>query len=386
VALKTLDDTQELDLDGLFASLFSQDALQDPCPLFRRYHGPGVKHSFALKVLHDHRFRQRTMEESDHAMWNSFRHWLISLDGVDHTRMRALAARPFARHLMDAYATSIDSVIQSLLDSIEASTDPIDLMPAYAYVVPITVICTLLGVPAQDRLGLDASLRAVSIAFERQQDPECLNAGDRAIDELTAYFEPLVYERRHRPGDDLLSALASADDVPSETVLANAIFLMIAGHETTTAAIGASTMLLLEHPDQMALVRERPGLAASAIEETLRYHTPVQITERTASVEAQVEDFRFEPGDCVPIFLGAVNRDPSVFVEPDRFDITRDPNPHLAFTAGPHFCLGAPLARLDAPMAVAALLERFPSLRLADEPKWRGAFPLRLLGELPVTW
>jgi cytochrome P450 len=345
---------QDLDLDGLFAALFSDDGAQDPYPFLRRYHGPGVTHGLALRVLRDRRFRNRTMPASEHAMWSSFGRWPISLKGVEHSRMRALAATPFARHLVDGYVPTIDRVTRTLLDSMEASSQPVELMSAYAYRVPIQVIAALMGVPEEDRPKLDAPLMRLGTALERQRDPAWVAAGDGAIDALNAYFEPLLHDRRRRPSDDLLSALAAGTDVAFDTVLANAIFLMVAGHQTTMATIGSCVLMLLQRGDQMALIRERPDLASSAIEESLRFQSPVQITERTALATLDVDGFRFEPGDYVPIFNGAVNRDPGVFPDPDRFEIARDPNPHLAFTAGPHFCLGAPLARLEASMALAA--------------------------------
>ena len=208
--------------------------------------------------------------------------WLISLKGVEHSRMRALAATPFARHLVDGYVPTIDRVTRTLLDSMEASSQPVELMSAYAYRVPIQVIAALMGVPEEDRPKLDAPLMRLGTALERQRDPAWVAAGDGAIDALNAYFEPLLHDRRRRPSDDLLSALAAGTDVAFDTVLANAIFLMVAGHQTTMATIGSCVLMLLQRGDQMALIRERPDLASSAIEESLRFQSPVQITERTA--------------------------------------------------------------------------------------------------------
>jgi cytochrome P450 len=379
--------TTSMSYDELVPALFSEEGRRDPYPFLRAFHGPGADHKTASAVLHDRRFASARGPSDPRPLWAMFNRWLIALDGSEHARMRSLVAGPFARKLVGGYAQTIEAIVAELLDDLEARDGPDDLVEAVAYPLPVRVICNLLGVPRQDEPRFRGWLADLSMAFERQGEEVALATGDRTVRALTGYFAALLEERRSQPRDDLLTALAAAQhDIRAETVTANAIFLMMAGHETTMSAIGATVLLLLRHPDQRDLVTRNPALVTDAVEEAIRFESPVQIAVRIPAETVEVAGEVFPAGRALPILIGACNRDPKVFADPDTFDVTRSPNPHLGFVAGEHFCVGAPLARLEAPIAVCALLERFPRLQLAGEPQWRGSLPLRSLAHLPVTW
>jgi cytochrome P450 len=225
--------------------------------------------------------------------------------------------------------------------------------------------------------------------FARQTEPGFVERADGAVAELLAYYGQLLDERAADPRDDLISALAA--DVPADAdgrldLLANCVFFVEAGHVTTTSLIAGGTLLLLEHPDQLERLRADPSLIRSAVEEMLRLVTPVTAVVCRARDEVELDGYRFPAGVTRRAVLAAANRDAAAFPEPDRFDITRSPNRHLTFSAGSHFCLGAPLARLHGEIAITTLLRSLTNLRLAGEPVWRSSLPLRVLEHLPVAW
>jgi cytochrome P450 len=266
-----------------------------------------------------------------------------------------------------------------------------DIMEAIAYPLPVLVICEMLGVPAKDRDIFQAWSGDVARTLDPLQTPETIERGHAVVANMCHYFHRLIAELRQSPKEDLLSAMIMAEEqgdrLTEEELLANCILLFSAGHETTVNLIGNGMLALLRHPDQRQKLEEHPDLIETAIEEFLRYEGPVQITGRGAHQDIEIGGKIIRKGERVFTILAAANRDPAQFPHPDRLDITRRENRHLAFGYGIHFCLGAALARLEAQSAISTMLRRMPHLALqTDTLQWRPAFTLRGLQTLPVTF
>ncbi|MFE2032776.1 cytochrome P450 [Streptomyces scopuliridis] len=320
---------------------------------------------------------------------------MLQVDPPDHTRLRALVSRQFTARRIAALEPRIRRISAGLLD-VMAPAGGADLVDAYAFPLPITVICELLGVPAADR----EAFHRWSSAIVAVTDAEAAVAGATA---MTEYLTGLIEEKRRlAPGEDadLLHALVrthdsdeeDGDQLAPDELLGMAFLLLVAGHETTVNLISSAVHLLLRHPDQLAALRADPGLLEGAIEETLRYEPSAQIAAYRYTAEpVTLAGTPIPRGERVVLSLAAANRDPARFADPERFDIRRDPavnRAQLAFSHGIHHCLGAPLARLEASIALPALLERFPDLALDDAtaaPEWRPSL-LRGLRTLPVRW
>jgi cytochrome P450 len=315
----------------------------------------------------------------------------LMLNPPDHTRLRRLVARAFTPARVRDLGPRIEAIAAGLIKTASASTGPVDLIEALASPLPVTVISELLGVPSADY----DRLVAWSDALARGLDPPFLtSAEDRerqqaARAEFGPYLADLIAERRRSPGDDLVSALAGVTDggdvLSEEELVATCILLLVAGHETTTSLIGSAVLGLIKNPDQLARLRAEPELMAGAVEEFLRYDPPVQLTARVALTEASIGALPVSAGAAVLMLVGAANRDPSLCADPERLDITRPPTHHVSFGQGIHFCLGAPLARLETQIVLRLLLERPDELRLAGEPAWKENTVLRGLRYLPVT-
>jgi cytochrome P450 len=316
----------------------------------------------------------------------------LMLNPPDHTRLRRLVSRAFTPARVRDLGPRIEAIAAGLITTASASTGPVDLIETLASPLPVTVISELLGVPSADY----DRLVAWSDALARGLDPAFLiPAEDRerqqvARAEFGAYLADLIAERRRSPGDDLVSALASVTDggdvLSEEELIATCILLLVAGHETTTSLIGSAVLGLIKHPDQFARLRAEPELMAGAVEEFLRYDPPVQLTARVALTEASIGARPVPAGAAALMLVGAANRDPSLCADPERLDITRPPTHHVSFGQGIHFCLGAPLARLETQIVLRLLLERPDDLRLAGEPAWKENTVLRGLRYLPVTF
>ncbi|XVV15841.1 cytochrome P450 family protein [Actinoplanes sp. CA-131856] len=308
---------------------------------------------------------------------------MLAADPPDHTRLRRLVSAAFTARRVEALRPRIEEITAGLLDDL-AGRDAVDLIDAFAFPLPIQVICELLGVPAGDR---DAFREWTTIIVGGPQ-PGVDHSG--AVLALIAYIQELLARRRHQGGDDLLAALLEVreeGDRLSEDELTSMVFLLlIAGHETTVNLIGNGAWLLLNERERWERVVADPGLLPAAIEEMLRFEAPVETaTFRIAATDLTIGDQRIAAGDQVVIGLLAANRDER-FPAPDEMVLDRDNNPHLAFGHGIHYCLGAPLARLEGQIAFARLIERFPGLRLAPpaRPEWRPGLLLRGLRGLPV--
>lgn len=319
----------------------------------------------------------------------------LSLDPPDHTRLRRLVSKAFTPRVIARLEPRIREVTADLLSAAaEQNPHQLELVSQLAYPLPVRIISELLGVPADDHrrfavwsARLAHSLQPQFIAGEDDQS-EADAAEARA--EFTEYFRELIARRRAEPADDLLTELIRAEDEGSHLseseLLSTCILLLVAGHETTVGLISNAVLALLRHPAQLAALRADPSLASAAVEETLRYDPPVQLTARIARGPVRIGTIDAPDGAVILVLLAATGRDPDVFPEPDRFDISRSPGGHLAFAAGAHFCLGAPLARLEATIALNAFATRVPEPQLAENGlSYKPNFNLRGPDRLLVT-
>ena len=315
---------------------------------------------------------------------------MLNRDGDDHRRLRRLVTKAFTPKVVEQLRPRIQAIADELLDTVEPRGS-MDLSAEYAFPLPITVIAELLGVPSTDQHRFeDWSDAIITPAI----GPEALERFFGQMGEFVAYLTDLFAARRADPQDDLVSALLAARDesdaLTEEEVFGTVVLLIVAGHESTVGLIGNAVVNLLSHPKQLDLVRADPSLIPSAVEEVLRYEGPVERTiNRWAATDIKLRGQTIRRGEIVIAILGAADRDPERYADPDRLDVRREDTRHLAFGRGSHFCLGAPLARLEAEIALETLFRRLPGLRLdvaPDELEWRATPTFRRLEALPVAW
>ena len=323
----------------------------------------------------------------------SFARHMLSVDPPDHTRLRRLVSGAFSPRRIDGLRPRIDDIVHGLLDDLAAAGADarVDLVARFAFPLPFTVICELLGVPQQDRAALGRGLTELLVPTST---PEQYAEAKRASDIVVAMLEALVEVKRSSPGNDLVSALISARDgderLDTRELLSTIFQLIVAGHDTTTSLIGNSVVALLRNPGQLAALRADPRLLPAAVEELLRFDAPVpHSTFRYTVAPVEFGGVTIPAGAQVIISLAAANRDADTFPNPNLLDVGRAGPRHLAFGHGIHYCLGAPLARLEGQIALGALLRRFPDFRLAvadDELRWGhgDGLVLRGLTELPI--
>lgn len=393
--------------DRFFVEAMSPAFREDPYPHYERFRGPdpllrvadtiwfALGHAGVTALL---RHPKMSTDES-HATTeigqsgpNAIKSQsLLFMDPPDHTRLRNLVARAFTPRRIEGLRAATEAITTELLDSMEADGRPVDLIQAFAYPLPVRVICRLLGIPEADEAVFTGWSRGIARSLDPTilRSPEIDAAIDQARSELRAYLGDLLAFRRKTPGDDLLSGLAAVDAdgdrISSGEVLSLAVLLLVAGHETTVNLIGNGVLALLRAPDQLALLRRSPERMDGAVDELLRFDGPVQITQRIATEDMEVVGCKVRRGDEILLVLGAANRDPAVFAEPHRLDIARDARRHVGFGGGIHHCLGAVLARMETQIALAALLDRFGRIDLAGVPARRPTFTLRGLESLPVA-
>ncbi|GIF10149.1 cytochrome P450 [Actinoplanes teichomyceticus] len=323
-------------------------------------------------------------------VWEPFntlhRNQMMENEPPVHTRLRSLVAQAFGRGHVDRLGPAIAAEADTLLD--RAGRD-FDLLADLAEPLAVTVIAELLGVPEADRHRLRPWSAAIVRMYEMSRTRADERAALTACREFADYLADLAEARRARPRDDLISHLVAAGDaahrLTGPELVASAILLLNAGHEASVNALGSGVVALMRHREQWDRLLADRGLVRTAVEEFLRYDPPLQMFVRTAATDVVVGGVAVPAGDRVAALLGAANRDPAVFAHPDTFDVGRDPNPHLGFGAGLHFCLGAPLARLELRAALAALLQRTPELTLAAEPPRRPTFVLRAFTEIRLA-
>ena len=353
-----------------------------------------TRHSDIDAILRDHRRfsndpRKGTLSRQQRAnLPPDDEFTMLFLDPPDHKRLRALVNKAFTPKVVNALEPHIRSLLGSLLDDVE---DPagFDLMKAVAQPLPVIVIAEMLGVPPKDRAQFKVWSDQRARVLEPAIEPHERAVAETASRALDAYSRPIIKERREAPQDDIVSALAQAEeegDRLTERETLNMLrLLLIAGNETTTNLIGNGILALLRHPDQLQRLREDPSLIQAAVDELLRFDSPVQTDFRRVLEDCEVNGFPLRPRDNMVLLLGAANRDPDVFENPDRLDVGREDRSHLSFGRGIHHCLGAPLARLEGRIVLETLLERFSSIGLLDErPRFRNSIVLRGLESLPI--
>jgi cytochrome P450 len=394
--------------------LFGPEMLEDPYPFYHRLRAASpvfwaegldawlaTRYDDAAAALRNSqlssdrsvRLRQRMAGKGlDDLLTRSSRS-MIHLDPPDHTRQRTLVNKAFTPRAVDAMAPHIQALVDGCLDAVQGR-GAMDVIADLAYPLPVTVIAEMLGVPPEDRARFKKWSDEISFFLSgnaAEAPPEELRRSLHSRGELVDYFRAVVARRRAQPQADLLTALAQAEEaggrLSEDEVYDNAVLLLIAGNETTTNLIGNGLLALLRHPDQLRKLQADPSLIPNAVEELLRYDGPVQFTTRVAKTDLTLGGQAVRAGQMVFLMLGAANRDPAQFPEPDRLDVTRKDVKHIAFGAGPHFCLGAPLARLEGQIAFRTLLRRLPGLRLAEGPiEHRNNINLRGLQALPVRF
>lgn len=393
----------------------SPEFIRDPYPFYAhlRQHAPmmpspfgGVlasRHAEVTLVLKDKRFgkdfagrmtKRLGADSLNEPVYRSMRHWMLTQDPPDHTRLRGLVVKAFTARRVEDMRPRIQAIVDESIDRVQARGQ-MDLISEFAFRLPVIVICEMLGIPREDR----------QLFFQRERnggrllDPVPLTRAE--LDEANeshaasvAFFRQLFERRRREPADDLITQLVQAEEngsqLSDEELTGNIILLFGAGHETTVNLIGNGLLALHRNPEQLALLKARPELMPGAVEEFLRYDSSVQLTSRVALED--IADLGGRPipqGESVLCLLGSANRDPAAYPDrPDALDITRPNVRPQSFGGGIHFCLGAQLARLEAEVALETLLRRLPGLRLDDpvNPEWRPTFVLRGLKKLPARW
>ncbi len=308
----------------------------------------------------------------------------------DHARMRRLVSGGFTPRRVNGLRPAIEQLTDRLLERLAEAGDDggsVDFISEFASRLPIAVISALLGVPEQDQAWFRRIAADVTIALEGITNLDALALADEAMQDLSEYFVAMVERRRPEPADDLLSALAHSGDerLSQQELLANLMLLLTAGFETTSFLLGHCLLLAFEHPDYARRLRAEPGFSTRYVEETLRVEAPVQATSRWADADCSLLGHPVPAGTKLVLILGAANRDPRRFADPARFDPDRGDLGPLSFGAGSHFCLGAPLSRMEAQIALPRLLRRFPNLAAAGAPVRRDTWVGRGLDELPIS-
>ena len=310
---------------------------------------------------------------------------MLDSDPPDHTRLRTLVSKAFTPLSVADLAPRIQQIVDDLLDATEGR-DRFDLIDAFAYPLPVIVIAEMLGVPSEDIEVFRSWSNDIALSVEPTVNDEQQRRIEESGEKLYDYFEGIIEQRRRNPQDDMITALIAAEDegdrLTHEELLATLLLLLVAGNETTRNLIGNGTLALVRNPDQLERLRNEPDLIDSAINEMLRYDSPVQLDGRMATEEVEIGGKLIKPGQRAICLLGAANRDPSVFTNPDVFDIGRQEASHIAFGRGIHYCLGAPLAILEGRIAFSSLLNRFSSVTLLSEPEYREQVVLRGVKEL----
>ncbi len=297
--------------------------------------------------------------------------WMLNQDPPDHTRLRSLVNRAFTPKMVENMRDHIRDIANQLIDELGDKKE-FDLVREYAFPLPVTVIAEMLGIPASDRDKFKEWSTKMTDTLEPGFNLNSMTQANHATEELVEYLKPLVAQRRKEPREDLISALVAAEEdgakLTEEELLGNCILILVAGHETTVNLIGNATITFLRHPEQLEMIKNDPALVAGAINEVLRYESPVQMVRRLAGEPMEIAGQKIKEHDMLLLLLGSANRDPAMFADPDRFDIRRENSKkHLSFGHGIHHCLGFSLAEAEGQIAIRTLFERMPDLKMKDE-------------------
>ena len=390
-----------------YDTIFSPEFLSDPYPTYDylRQHSPIcfledmngwaiTSHRDAIAILKDRRFGNSVQAnptvQKNIPLFTKFEEYgLVHIDPPAHTRLRAVLQKSFAPHVMKQLEGPIHEIVIELLDRMSGQ-DEIDFIKDFAYAVPVSVIAELVGVPRSERQLFHNWSRGIVEGFDINATPEMQIQCNGIFEQFREYILMLAEARRACPQNDLITHFVQVLDqedgrVSEEEMVNNCILLLTAGHETSASLLTNGILALLAHPDQFTRLKNDPRLISNAIEEMMRYARPLQMIMRAVREDVEMNGHHFRQGQTVVVFLSAANRDPEVFRDPDRFDIGRTPNPHLGFGYGIHHCLGAPLARVEAPIALLEFITRFPDVSLTDKPLER-LITLRnlTLRELPL--
>ncbi|RBI83367.1 cytochrome P450 [Rhodosalinus halophilus] len=379
--------------------------VQDPYPFYARARAAGplvwwedyampaaFDHATVGAILRDRRFGREVPPERAETppahlapFYAVEAHSMLELEPPRHTRLRGLVLRAFTTRRIAAMAPEIEALCHGLIDAFPDG--PFDLLPAYAQKVPVIVIARLLGVPETMADQLLAWSNAMVAMYQARRDRAVEDAAARAAADFAAFLRAYVEERRERPADDLITHLIAAEEegekLTTDELVTTCILLLNAGHEATVHTLGNGVKTLLEEgvgPERLA-----PDRAEATVEEILRFDPPLHLFTRYAYAPVEIAGHRFERGEQVALMLAAANRDPAVWDAPERFDADRAPRTNLAFGAGLHFCVGAPLARLELRIALAALFDRCPGLRLAERPRYADLYHFHGLEALSVV-
>ena len=329
--------------------------------------------------------------ESD---WQTF-NWLHSDSILDseppkHTRLRGLVSKAFNKNIIEGQRDNIEKIVDLLIAQIRAKGSNFDLIADFAEPLPVKVIATMLGFPDDEEYLLRPWSQAIVKMYEVNPSEEAKANAKQAASEFADYVQKLADERKSKPGDDLISDLVRVEEqgekLNAHELVATCVLLLNAGHEASVNGFGNGMVALLEREDQKKLLRENPDqLAPTAVEEFLRFDAPLHLFERTATADTEIGGVTIKEGQKIAALLGSANRDEGHFENSDEMDITRDPNPHIGFGAGIHFCLGGPLARLEMGIALPRFVKAFPNLQLASQPVRRPTFVLRGYEKVEVS-
>ena len=348
-----------------------------------------ARHSDANDVFRNKSLGRIFKDKSPEFEWDTF-NWLHSDSILDseppkHTRLRSLVAKAFNRNKIEGMRPAVERITAQLLDDIDAkvkSGENFDLIADYAEPLPVKIIADLLGFPESEEHLLRPWSQAIVKMYEVNPSEQYQIEAKQAAGEFAEYVRNLAEHRKTNPGQDLITDLAMVEEngekLNSHELVATCVLLLNAGHEASVNAFGNGMVAVLQRPDQAALLRSNPrAVTETALEEFMRFDAPLHLFERTATVDTEVGGVEIAKGQKISALIGAANRDGEVFINPDEMDLTRDPNPHIGFGAGIHFCLGAPLARLEMGVSLPALWEKYPDMELASEPIRRPTFVLR---------
>jgi len=345
-----------------------------------------AKYDDANAVLRNKSLGRIFKAKEPESEWSTF-NWLHADSILDseppkHTRLRALVSKAFNKNIIEGQRETINRIVDNLISEINAKGGNWDLIADFAEPLPVKVIVAMLGFPEADEHLLRPWSQAIVKMYEVNPSAEVQANAKKAAGEFAAYVQKLADERKAKPGNDLITDLVRVEEqgekLNAQELIATCVLLLNAGHEASVNGFGNGAVALLERPDQLNLLRNNPDeLAASAVEEFLRFDAPLHLFERTATSDTEVGGVEIKKGQKIAALLGSANRDEAHFANSDQMDITRDPNPHIGFGAGIHFCLGGPLARLEMGIALPKLIKAFPEMKIASEPIRRPTFVLR---------